>query len=54
VFMNTTGGTAVNHVGIAISATSWVQARRPGVGVVVTPLPPDGVILAVRRFVPAG
>lgn len=54
VFRATNGSPAINHVGIAISSTRWVQARRPGVPVQITPLPPDSSILAVRRYVPAG
>ena len=54
VFRSTNGRPAINHVGIAISPTRWVQARRPGVPVQVTPLPPDSSILAVRRYVTAG
>jgi cell wall-associated NlpC family hydrolase len=54
VFMATNGSTRINHVGIALNDSMWVQARRPGVGVRVTAMPPDSDILAVRRFVPAG
>ncbi len=53
VFTSTNGRPAINHVGIAISSTRWVQARRPGVPVQITPLPRDSAILAVRRFVTA-
>jgi LysM repeat protein len=54
VFMATNGSTRINHVGIALNDRMWVQARRPGQGVQVNPLPPLREILAVRRFVPAG
>ena len=53
VFVSTNGSGAINHVGIAINDTSWVQARRPGVGVRITAMPPDRAILAVRRFLSA-
>ena len=53
VFMSTNGGNVINHVGIAITATTWVQARRPGDGVRITPMPSESMIIAVRRFVPA-
>ena len=39
VFVSTNGSGVINHVGIAINDTSWVQARRPGVGVRVTAMP---------------
>ena len=51
VFMSTRGATRINHVGIAVSSTTWVQARSPALGVSVGPLPPDSQIIAVRRFV---
>jgi LysM repeat protein len=54
VFMATNGSTRINHVGIALSNSTWVQARSTALGVRVTPLPPDSLILAVRRFVPSG
>ena len=52
VFVSTNGSGVINHVGIAVNDTSWVQARRPGVGVRVTAMPADSAILAVRRFLP--
>jgi peptidoglycan DL-endopeptidase LytE len=54
VFTNTDGGNVVNHVGIALDSNTWVQARAPGFGVQVTPIPSARVILAVRRFLPGG
>ena len=48
-----TEGSRINHVGMAVSATTWIQARRPGDVVRIALLPPKGII-AVRRFVPAG
>jgi LysM repeat protein len=53
VFMATNGSTTINHVGIAINANLWVQARSPALGVRLTAIPPDSLILAVRRFIPA-
>jgi len=41
----------ISHVGIAISATRWVHAPRPGDVVREGPLPPASRIIAVRRFV---
>jgi cell wall-associated NlpC family hydrolase len=54
VFMATNGRTRINHVGIAVNESMWVQARSPALGVRITPLPPDRLILAVRRFLPSG
>jgi peptidoglycan DL-endopeptidase LytE len=54
VFMATNGSSRINHVGIALNGSMWVQARSTALGVRVTPLPPDSLILAVRRFVPSG
>jgi peptidoglycan endopeptidase LytE len=54
VFIATNGSSRINHVGIAVSSTRWVQARRPGIPVQLTSLPPDSAILAVRRFVNPG
>jgi LysM repeat protein len=51
VFTARSGGdpAIVGHVGIALSATQWVNAPRPGGGVQVGSIPPDSRILAVRR-----
>lgn len=54
VFLATNGSPRINHVGIAVSSTTWVQARSERLGVQHGPLPPDRLILAVRRFLPAG
>ncbi len=54
IFLATRGSSTINHVGMAVSATTWIQARRPGDVVRLAPLPPKGIIIAVRRFVPAG
>ncbi len=53
IFLATRGSRTINHVGMAVSATTWIQARRPGDVVRLAPLPPRGIIMAVRRFVPA-
>jgi peptidoglycan DL-endopeptidase LytE len=53
VFMATNGSTTINHVGIAINANMWVQARSSALGVRLTAIPPDSLILAVRRFITA-
>ena len=54
VFLDTDYDGGIDHVGIALNATSWVQASQSH-GVVLTgPLPPKGVIVAVRRMVPTG
>jgi LysM repeat protein len=54
VFLDTNGDGAINHVGMAINATTWVQAPGPGDIVRLGALPPKGLIVAVRRYIPAG
>jgi peptidoglycan DL-endopeptidase LytE len=51
VFMATRGNDVISHVGIALSQTTWIQARRPGEVVRVGPMPSLNSIVAVRRFV---
>jgi len=51
VFMATRGNDVISHVGIALSQTTWIQARRPGDVVRVGPMPSLNSIVAVRRFV---
>lgn len=53
VFTARSGGdpAVVGHVGIAISATQWVNAPRVGDVVRTGAIPPDSKILAVRRFI---
>ena len=50
-----TAGTAtpgvISHVGIAINATQWIQATRPGAWVSVGSLPAATKIVAVRRYI---
>jgi cell wall-associated NlpC family hydrolase len=52
VFQATRADDVINHVGIAVDATHWVHATKPGVGVRLAPLPTTSVF-AVRRLVPA-
>jgi LysM repeat protein len=51
VFMAPRGNDVISHVGIALSQTEWIQARRPGEVVRVGPMPALSSIVAVRRFV---
>lgn len=51
VFQARRGSTTVNHVGIAVSSTTWVQAVGTGQTVRVGPLPAASTIDSVRRFV---
>jgi len=53
VFLVTRGASSINHVGMAMSSTTWIQARRPGEVVRIGPMPSESLIVAVRRFVPA-
>jgi hypothetical protein len=50
--MATRGSDVVNHVGIALDDSTWIQARRPGDVVRVGPMPSRGSIVAVTRLVP--
>ena len=53
VFMATHGDpTAITHVGIAVDATHWIHAPKPGDVVRLAPIPPKGVLTAVRRLIP--
>jgi LysM repeat protein len=54
VFQDTNGDGVINHVGIALNATSWVQARDSRHDVSVGPLPATSRIVSVRRFLPNG
>jgi LysM repeat protein len=54
VFMATRGNDIISHVGIAIDANTWIQARRPDDVVRVGPMPAKTSIVAVRRFVTSG
>ena len=53
VFMATHGDpTSITHVGIAVDATHWIHAPRPGDVVRLAPIPPKGILTAVRRLIP--
>jgi LysM repeat protein len=52
IFMSTRGNDIINHVGLAISSTTWVQAPRTGDVVRVGPIPALNKIVAVRRMLP--
>jgi cell wall-associated NlpC family hydrolase len=52
VFMATRNSDVINHVGIAITATTWIQSPNPGAVVRVGPMPAKTSIVAVRRLVP--
>ena len=53
VFQDTDGDGVINHVGIALSDTTWVHARSTRGAVTYGSMPPDSRIVAVRRFIPA-
>ncbi len=53
IFMATHGDqTVINHVGIAVDATHWIHAPAPGDVVRLAPIPPKGILAAVRRLIP--
>jgi LysM repeat protein len=53
VFMATHGDpSAISHVGIAVDSTHWIHAPAPGDVVRLAPIPPKGLLAAVRRLVP--
>ena len=54
VFMATHGGPEITHVGIAVDATHWIHAPKPGDVVRLAPIPPKGILTAVRRLIPDG
>jgi LysM repeat protein len=51
VFMATHGTPEINHVGIAVDATHWIHAPKPGDVVRLAPIPPKGILIAVRRLI---
>jgi len=51
VFLDGDWNGAIDHVGIALSATTWVQASQSRDVVMTGSLPSRSVIIAVRRFV---
>jgi LysM repeat protein len=52
IFMATHGGPEITHVGIAVDATHWIHAPKPGDVVRLAPIPPKGIITTVRRLIP--
>jgi LysM repeat protein len=52
VFMATHGNGEINHVGIAVDATHWIQAPAPGDVVRLSSIPSKGLIATVRRIIP--
>jgi len=53
VFMATHGDPdVINHVGIAVDATHWIHAPKPGDVVRLAPIPPKGMLTSVRRLIP--
>jgi LysM repeat protein len=51
IFMSTHGSGAINHVGIAVDATHWIQAPAPGDVVRLSSIPAKGLIATVRRII---
>jgi peptidoglycan DL-endopeptidase LytE len=54
VFLDGDWDGTIDHVGIALSSTMWVQASESHDQVLTGPLPSRSVIVAVRRFVTDG
>ena len=54
MFQARRGSDTINHVGLAITSTTWIQAIGTGHPVKVGPMPSDSTIVAVRRYVGAG
>jgi LysM repeat protein len=52
VFLATHGNGEINHVGIAVDATHWIQAPAPGDVVRLSSIPPNGLLATVRRIIP--
>jgi cell wall-associated NlpC family hydrolase len=53
VFLATRSSSPViSHVGIAVDATHWIHAPKPGDVVRMAPIPANGVLAAVRRLIP--
>jgi LysM repeat protein len=52
VFMATHGTAEITHVGIAVDATHWIHAPKPGDVVRLAPIPSKGLISTVRRLIP--
>jgi peptidoglycan endopeptidase LytE len=54
VFQDTDGDGVINHVGIALSSSTWVHSRSARLAVAWGTIPPDSRIVAVRRILPNG
>ena len=50
IFLDGDWNGVIDHVGIALNATTWVQASQSRGTVLTGPIPSDSVIIAVRRF----
>ncbi|MFT4658930.1 MAG: LysM repeat protein [Ilumatobacter sp.] len=53
VFLARRGSETINHVGLAVTSRTWIQARGTGHPVKVGPIPSENTIVAVRRYVTA-
>ena len=51
VFQARRGSDTINHVGIAVTSTTWIQAVGTGIPVRVGPMPAMSTIAVVRRYV---
>jgi LysM repeat protein len=51
VFLDGDWDGTIDHVGMAINNSSWVHASQTRREVVISPMPSDSVIIAVRRYV---
>ncbi|MDA9292918.1 LysM peptidoglycan-binding domain-containing protein [bacterium] len=54
VFLARGGSESINHVGMAVTSTTWIQARATGYPVKVGPMPTKNTIVTVRRFIETG
>ncbi|MDG1265667.1 MAG: LysM peptidoglycan-binding domain-containing protein [Ilumatobacter sp.] len=54
VFQANRGSETINHVGMAVTSTTWIHARATGYPVQVGSMPAKSTIVAVRRFIEAG
>src|SRR3954470_6414522 len=53
IFMATHGNpNEITHVGIAVDATHWIHAPKPGDVVRLAPIPPKGILTSVKRLIP--
>ncbi len=53
IFQKRRGAESINHVGIAVSSTQWIQATGPGDAVRIGPIPATSTIDSVRRYIDA-